>query len=102
MKPKTPKTPNYFSPKAANIWRRVHQEYELEPDASELLRVSLENMDLGDTAREKLRSDGPVLPNGRKNPALDGAKLFDGMFMRGMKQLGLDVVAQGTPAGRRV
>ena len=95
---KLPKAPNYFSQKARNLWKSLHAEYELEPEAAELLRVALENLDLADKARELLRTEGLVV-NNKKHPASDSVKLHDGMFMRALRQLGLDIVAPG-PVGR--
>ena len=91
--------PNYLSAKSRKLWRDIHAQYELEPEAVELLRVALENLDLADTARELLRKEGPVTADGRKHPALDAAKLHDGMFARFIRQLALDIVAPG-PIGR--
>ena len=99
---KSPKPPSCFSDKSKRLWRTIHEEYELECDAIELLRVALENLDLADSARELLRAEGLVI-NGKKHPASDACKLHDGMFLRSMRQLGLDVVAAGSgiAAGRR-
>jgi hypothetical protein len=98
----TPKAPNHFSEKARKLWKSIHEQYELEPEAAELLRVALENLDLADKARELLRTEGLVV-NRKKHPASDAVKLHDGMFMRAIRQLGLDIVAPGPvgrPAGR--
>ena len=92
------KAPNYFTEKSRNLWKSIHAEYELEPEATELLRVALENLDLADKARDLLRTEGLVV-DGKKHPASDSVKLHDGMFMRALRQLGLDVVAPG-PIGR--
>lgn len=94
----TPKAPKHFSEKARKLWRTIHQEYELEVESAELLRVALENLDLADRARELLRTEGLVV-SGKKHPASDAVKLHDGMFMRALRQLGLDVVQPG-PMGR--
>ena len=99
---KAPKTPAYLSDKSKRLWRTIHEGFDLEVDAIELLRVALENLDLADQARNLLRTEGLVI-NGKKHPASDAVKLHDGMFMRAMRQLGLDVVAAGSgiAAGRR-
>ena len=94
----TPKAPNHFTEKTRKLWKGIHAEYELEPEAAELLRVALENLDLADKARGLLRDEGLVV-NGKKHPASDAVKLHDGMFMRAIRQLGLDIVAPG-PIGR--
>ena len=90
--------PRYLSTKSRKLWRDIHAQYELEPEATELLRVGLENLDLADKARELLRTEGLVV-SGKKHPASDAVKLHDGMFMRAIRQLGLDIVAPG-PIGR--
>ena len=94
------KAPAQFSDKARKLWKGIHAEYELEPEAAELLRVALENLDLADKARELLRTEGLVVA-GKKHPASDAVKLHDGMFMRALRQLELDVIAPG-PIGRPV
>ena len=105
MKPKTPeisKAPSHFSEKARQLWKSIHAEYELAGESAELLRVALENLDLADKARALLRTEGLVV-DGKKHPASDAVKLHDGMFMRALRQLGLDVVQPGPigrPAGR--
>jgi hypothetical protein len=90
--------PSHFSTKAKKLWRSINAEYELEPDAAELLRVALENLDLADKARELLRNEGLVVA-GKKHPASDLVKLHDGLFLRAIRQLGLDVLQPG-PIGR--
>lgn len=97
---KTPSAPKHFSTKARQLWAAIHADYELAPEACELLRVALENLDLADKARELLRNEGLVV-NGRKHPASDAVKLHDGLHLRAMRQLALDVAAPGEPAGRR-
>lgn len=102
MKPKIqiPAAPAYFSSKALALWSSIHTEYALECDATVLLQIALENLDLGDQARDLLRADGFSL-DGRKHPASDSAKLHDGLYLRCMRQLGLDVIAKGPQVGKR-
>ncbi len=57
----TPKAPKHFSVKARKLWRTIHDQYELEVESAELLRVALENLDLADRARELLRTEGLVV-----------------------------------------
>lgn len=90
------RAPKHFSDRAKRIWNDVLREYELSSENLALLRVALENLDLGDAAREQLRKEGSTNEEGRKHPALDAAKQHDGMFMRAVRQLGLDVVNKGT------
>jgi hypothetical protein len=91
--------PKHFTTKTRAIWKAIHAAYELEPEACELLRVALENLDLGDKARELLRTEGLIIAGGRKHPASDAVKLHDGLFLRAIRQLGLDVLPTG-PVGR--
>jgi hypothetical protein len=96
------KIPTHFSAKSRKLWKSINAEYQLEVEAAELLRVALENLDLADQARELLRNEGLVI-DGKKHPASDAVKLHDGMFLRAIRQLGLDVVqpgAMGRPVGR--
>ena len=86
--------PKQLSPKAKTLWKALTAEYDFESEAAALLVVALENLDLADAARELLRREGLVV-NGKKHPASDACKLHDGLFMRGMRQLALDVIRPG-------
>ena len=95
---KTPKPPTHFSEEARKLWRSLNEEYQFTPDTLAILRVSLENYDLSQEAREALKRDGLVL-DGKRHPAVDIARQSYGLFLRGMRQLALDVVGPG-PTGR--
>jgi len=90
--------PEHLSDEAKAMWERVATEYELTPDALMLLRVALENWDRAQQARELVTRKGLVL-NGRRNPAVDIEKQCYSLFMRAMRQLGLDIEEPG-PIGR--
>jgi hypothetical protein len=47
--------PSHLTPKSKEIWKAVINEFELSSESLQLLRVGLENLDLGDKARELLR-----------------------------------------------
>ena len=96
----TPKAPSHLSDKAKTLWKRINRDFELEADAVETLRVALENLDLADAARALLRTEGLVI-NGKKHPASDAVKLHDGLYLRAMRALALDVVQAGERTGRR-
>lgn len=103
LKTRVPTAPKHLSEKAKTLWKSTLTEYELEPEALETLRVALENLDLADEARRLLRDEGLVV-NGKKHPASDSCKLHDGMFLRAMRALGLDIVqpnrgVMGRPPG---
>ena len=97
----TPPPPPYLSVKATTLWKETLDEYLLSPEMLETFRIAVENMDLADSARALLRKDGLIIAN-KKHPAADLVKLHDGLFLRSMRQLGLDVVASQADAGRRV
>lgn len=101
-KPPKPTAPEYLSDKAKAIWKEIMATFELEVEMVERMRVGLENLDLGDIARANLRTNGHVLADGKKNPALDAVKLHDGLFLRAFAAIGLDVVAPGKSAGRKL
>ena len=94
----TQKPPLHLTPKSRKLWTSIHELYELEPEAAETLRVALENLDLADRARALLDREGLVL-DGKRHPALDALKQCHGMYLRALRQLGLDVVQPG-PIGR--
>ena len=96
-----PKAPAHFSAKAKVLWKKLNEQFEFEPDAVQTLAVGLENLDLADKARELLRAEGVVVA-GKRHPAADIAKQCDGMYLRALRQLALDVVQAGEPKGKRV
>ncbi len=97
----TPAAPGYFSAKTKALWKAVLTEYDLAPEMLELFRLALENLDLADAARQLLRAEGLVV-GGKKHPAADLVKMHDGLYLRAMRQLGLDVVQSQKDAGRRI
>jgi phage terminase small subunit len=80
------------------FWNSVCDDYELEADALLILRVACENFDLAQQAREQVAKDG-VLKDDKRHPAIDVQKQSYSLFLRALRQLGLDVVAPG-PVGR--
>ena len=86
-----PAAPPYFSPKSKALWQSILTEFDLADEMCELLRVTLENLDLADQARATLRKEGLTI-DGRRHPAADLAKQHDSMYLRGLRQLALDVV----------
>jgi len=88
------KPPEHLSVESKGIWSDAVSQYELSSADLALLRVALENRDLGNAARQDLRKRGNVLetPQGFKtNPSLIAAKSHDGLFLSAMRQLGLDL-----------
>jgi phage terminase small subunit len=96
--PKTPAPPSHLSKRARDLWRKLNEQYEFECDALATLTVALENLDLADKAREQLDREG-ITVDGRRHPATDVLKQCHGLYLRALRQLGLDVVPPG-PIGR--
>lgn len=80
------------------FWRRVVSDYELPSDALLILRTAAEAWDRAQQARLEIAQDGLVL-NGRRHPAVDIEAQSQSLFLRAMKQLGLDIEPPG-PIGR--
>lgn len=92
------RVPAHLSDESKKTWRRIASEYELTPDAAMLLQTAMENWDRAQAARELVTREGLVL-NGKRHPATDIEKQCYSLFLRTMRQLGLDIVPPG-PVGR--
>lgn len=90
--------PLYFSAEMRQFWARVVDEYELESDALLILRTACEAWDRAQQARKAIQADGLIL-NGRRHPGVDIEAASQNLFLRAMRQLGLDIVGPG-PIGR--
>ncbi len=97
------KPPNHLSSEMKKFWGNVLKDYELESDALLVLRTACEQWDRAQQAREVLANEGITI-GGKKHKAIDVDKQAVGLFLRSMRQLGLDVVAPGSglPLGRRI
>ena len=94
--------PGHLSAAMKKFWRRVEREYELDPDALLILRTACEAWDRAQQARHAIDLDGLII-NGRRHAAVDVEAQSQSLFLRAMRQLGLDVVAPGRlgrPAGK--
>jgi len=86
--------PKGLSLEAKRHWNRIVKEYELTADAAMILETGLANWDMAQEARLLLRTQGMVL-NGRRHPALEIQKLGDMIFLRSMRELGLNISDPG-------
>lgn len=86
--------PKHLSVEARRHWIRIVSEYELTPDAAMILETGLSNWDMAQEARRLVREQGMVL-NGRRHPALEMQKLGDMIFLRSMRELGLNISDPG-------
>ena len=89
-----PKPPKHLSKHAKRHWDRLVREYELAPDAALILQLGLENWDMAQQARQLIREQGLIL-NGRRHPAAEIQKNGDALFMRAMRELGLNLSGPG-------
>lgn len=92
------KPPKHLSADSKRVWNRIDREYNLTPDAGELLAVALANRDRAEQARELVDREGLVL-DGKRHPAVDVEKQAYGLYLRALRQLGLDIEPPG-PVGR--
>jgi len=86
--------PNDLSLDARKHWNRITKEYELTSDAAMILETALQNWDMAQNARALLRKEGMVL-NGKRHPAVEIQKLGDSIFLRSMRELGLNISDAG-------
>jgi phage terminase small subunit len=94
------RAPEHLSDEMKRFWTCVNRDYELEPDALLILQAACEQWDRCQQARVQIGQEGLTV-DGRRNPCLDVEKVSYGLFLRAMRQLGLDVVAPGQPVGRK-
>ena len=87
--------PKHLSTESRRTYRRIATEYDLTPDAESLLRVALENFDMAQQARALVASEGLITATGKRHPALDVANNCYGVYLRAVRQLGLDVMPPG-------
>lgn len=97
---KQPAAPSHLSAKAKRLWAAIWEEYDLDPEAAEILATALTNLDIGDSAATLVRREGLVV-DGKRHPAADLVKVHHGLWLRAVRQLGLDIVAPGEAQGRR-
>jgi phage terminase small subunit len=77
----------------------VNEQYVLTPDGAAVLRVAAENWDRAQQAREQVTREGLTV-EGHRNPACDIERQAYSLFLRAMRQLGLDIVPPGGKLGR--
>lgn len=90
--------PGYLSAHSKGTWRRIASEYELTPDAAGMLEAALVNYDRAQQAREMIAAEG-IVQAGKRHPAVDVEKQAWGLYLRALRQLGLDIAPAG-PVGR--
>jgi phage terminase small subunit len=83
--------PAHLSPAMRDFWRRILKENGLRAFQGPILRVACEAYDRAEQARRLIAKDGLLL-NNRRHPALDIETQSQGLFLRAMRQLGLETI----------
>jgi len=78
------------------FWGAVNREYELPPEHLHVLEVTCEQYDLSQKAREAIERDG-LVTNGRRHPLITVQSKSMELFLRGVHDLGLEEISDGTP-----
>lgn len=108
MKNDQPKPPTHLSREAKRWWKKLTAEFVFEtPDAVLLLQTTFEAYDRMVEAQVTIKKDGTLLLDRFQQKKMHPAVLIERdarqAVLRGLKQLGLDVVppgAIGRPPGR--
>jgi phage terminase small subunit len=79
---------------ARRHWNRIVKEYELTVDASMILATALENWDTAEEAGRLIRKEGLIVA-GKRHPALEIKKTSTLIFLRSMRELGLNIADPG-------
>jgi len=88
------KCPVHLSIDARRHWNRITAAYEITADSAMILETGLANWDMAQVARELLRKEGMVV-DGKRHPAIEVQKLGDMIFLRSMRELGLNIAPPG-------
>jgi phage terminase small subunit len=90
------KAPKHLSKQSRELWRKIVNAYDLSPEGESILEVALVNLDLAERARRELEHS-IVTIDGRRHPATDVLKAAHSMYLRAMRQLGVDLSAVNNP-----
>ncbi|MEX2221406.1 MAG: hypothetical protein WEG40_06380 [Candidatus Rokuibacteriota bacterium] len=99
---KTPPAPTDLSPGSKRIWRDVHQGWDLDESARQLLGIALRGFDRAAQARALVARDGLIVTGTRgprPHPAVSIERTSTELALKAWRQLNLDVPAPG-PMGR--
>ena len=88
------KCPVHLSLEARRHWNRITAAYAITADSAMILETALSNWDMAQAARELLRKEGMVV-DGKRHPAIETQKLGDMIFLRCMRELGLNLAPPG-------
>jgi hypothetical protein len=92
--------PMHLSAEMRRFWGQVTDDYELERSALLVLKTACEAHDRAQDARRVIANEGMIV-NNRRHAAIDVEATAQGLFLRAMRQLGLDIEQAG-PVGRPI
>ena len=93
-KRKIPHAPRNIRPEAKQLWKQVHEDWDVDPASQEILRVAVISLSRFLEARETIDIEGATYttPTGqiKKHPALEVEKASRMGFLAAMRDLALD------------
>jgi P27 family predicted phage terminase small subunit len=91
---KGPRAPEGLKSRSQRLWGAVNKDFELAPHELALLEEACRALDRADQARELVDEKGPVVSDRfgqlRAHPALAIERDMRGLFVRCLRELGLD------------
>ena len=90
--------PMHLSGEMRKFWKLVNDDYDLERSALLVLKTACEAHDRAQEARRVIAVEGMIV-NNRRHAATDVEAQSQSLFLRAMRQLGLDIEQPG-PVGR--
>lgn len=95
-----PTAPAYLSPKSKAWFNTIASDYELESHHLRLLEAACLSWDRSEEARKRIEKDGAYLVNDKgilkNHPALKDELAYRTLFIRTIREMGLDNPAPAT------
>jgi P27 family predicted phage terminase small subunit len=93
--------PRHLTRESAALWRAILRDYILEPHHRSVLSVTLEALDRLRDAQALLKTEGLVVKTStggsKAHPAIAVERDCRAAFLRGVRELGLDLEGPTTP-----
>lgn len=95
---KTPAPPRGLRGKAKTFWQKVCRDFVLEPHHYDVLEQACWSLQRAEEAREIVNTEGQFYRNEKtgallRHPAVATEEKARAMFLRGLRELGLDIAA---------
>jgi phage terminase small subunit len=87
-------TPAGLSAESKRLWQRISAEYNLSAEHESILLVACQQFDSAQAARAQIKLDGMIV-NGRRHPLIGVEAKAAELFMRAIRDLGLEAVVDG-------